>query len=214
MKIAEQLHAFLWRDVTTNNCNAYLIDGAKKILIDPGHRRLFSHVRKGLDGLGYEMDEIDLVIATHGHPDHLEAAQEIEAPTMFTMGEEEYRFFEKTAGGHFRLPQPNFFLKEGDLNVGDIRLQVIATPGHSPGSVSLYWEDKKALFTGDVIFSRGIGRTDLPGGDGRLLRESIMRLAALDVDYFLPGHGTIVTGHNEVAANFRAVEASWFRYLQ
>ena len=214
MKIVDKLHAFLWRDITTNNCNAYLIDGSKTVLIDPGHKRLFSHVRKGLDGLGYSMEDIDLVIATHGHPDHLEAVQAIEVPTMFAMGEEEYRFFEKTVGHYFTLPEPNFFLAEGDLIVGDIRLQVIATPGHSPGSVSLYWEEKKALFTGDVIFSRGIGRTDLPGGNGSLLRASIERLSRLDVNYLLPGHGTIITGKKEVAANFRAVEASWFSYLQ
>ena len=74
--------------------------------------------------------------------------------------------------------------------------------------------DGKALFTGDVIFSRGVGRTDLPGGNGRLLKESIQRLSRLNVNYFMPGHGTIVTGNKEVAENFQAVEASWFSYLQ
>ncbi|MDT8274293.1 MAG: MBL fold metallo-hydrolase, partial [Desulfomonilia bacterium] len=110
-------------------------------------------------------------------------------------------------------PQPDFFLKPGDLTVGELQFQVIDSPGHSPGSICLYWEKNKALFTGDVIFEQGIGRTDLPGGSSSLLKESILNLKALPVEYLLPGHGGYITGQEAVRENFTVVENYWFRHL-
>ncbi len=214
MKIMDGLHAFMWRDVTRNNCNTYFIEGSTRILIDPGLKGLFSHVKKGFEKLNVSPEDIDLVIATHGHPDHLEAVQLFGQPTMFAINRKEYRFFEKTVGKYFKLPDPAFFLQEGELAIGDNRFQVISTPGHSPGSISLYWIDRKVLFSGDVIFSRGVGRTDLPGGKGGLLKESIKRLATLDIEYLMPGHGVIVSGKEAVQANFQMIEETWFSYLR
>jgi hydroxyacylglutathione hydrolase len=90
---------------------------------------------------------------------------------------------------------------------------VLAAPGHSPGSICLYWPEHRVLFTGDLIFSQGIGRTDLPGGDGGLLKESINRLAGLNVEYILSGHGEVIQGKKEVEDNFRMIENDWFDYL-
>ena len=59
MQIANNLHAFIWQSMTTNNCNAYFIDGPKRILIDPGHRALLDHVDLGLKELG--LGEIEIV---------------------------------------------------------------------------------------------------------------------------------------------------------
>jgi hydroxyacylglutathione hydrolase len=100
-----------------------------------------------------------------------------------------------------------------DLRIGDVALEVIMTPGHSPGSLCFYWPDRKALFTGDVIFSQSIGRTDLPGGSGKRLKESIMRLSTLEVDYLLSGHSGPVLGKEAVQDNFRMVADYWFSYL-
>jgi glyoxylase-like metal-dependent hydrolase (beta-lactamase superfamily II) len=75
MKIANNLHAFIWQSMTANNCNAYFIDGPTRVLIDPGHRALFEHVERGLGDLGLKTDDIDLIVCTHAHPDHLEAVQ-------------------------------------------------------------------------------------------------------------------------------------------
>jgi glyoxylase-like metal-dependent hydrolase (beta-lactamase superfamily II) len=94
-----------------------------------------------------------------------------------------------------------------------LTFQVIQTPGHSPGSVCIYWPDKKVLFTGDVAFNQGIGRTDLPGGDGQELKESIKRISLLDVEYLLSGHGDILSGREKVKANFGDIEEMWFPYL-
>jgi glyoxylase-like metal-dependent hydrolase (beta-lactamase superfamily II) len=213
MKIFDGLHAFIWRIHTENNCNTYLIDGDLKILIDPGHVHLFDNVRKNLNAIGVSQDRIDLVIATHGHPDHLEAVKGLGKSTMFAMSAEEYRFICEIAGQYFKIPEPHFFLKEGDLTIGEERFDVIATPGHSPGSICLYWPAKKALFTGDLVFNQSIGRTDLSGGNGRMMKESIEKISRIDIDYLLCGHGEIVAGKKEVKANFQKIKDYWFDYL-
>lgn len=212
-KVFKGLIAFIWQDYQENNCNTYLIDADLKILIDPGHRHLFDHVRRGLDALGIPLTGIDVVAVTHAHPDHLEAAGLFKKPTLFALGLEDYRLIKDLAGPHLQMPEPDFFLREGDLKLGSQHFQVVPSPGHSPGSVCLYWSEKKALFAGDVVFFQGIGRTDLPGGDGSLLKESIGKIAALDVEYLLTGHGDVVVGKDEVEANFRMIESYWFDYL-
>ena len=85
--------------------------------------------------------------------------------------------------------------------------------GHSPGSVALYWPEEKALFTGDLIFRGGVGRTDLPGGNGADLKQSIKRLVELDIEWILPGHGDLVSGGAEVRANFNHIEQVFFNYV-
>jgi hydroxyacylglutathione hydrolase len=217
MKITNNLQAFIWRNPQANNCNTYLIQGDKNILIDPGHFQLFDHVRIGLDALGLTMEKIDVVLLTHGHPDHLEAALVFKEPTLKTLSRVEADFINEgmgkvggNAGNDFKA---DFFLQEGNLEIGNRSFQVLETPGHSPGSICLYWPEEKALFTGDVIFDQGIGRTDLPGGNGPLLKKSIQKLASLDVEYVLSGHGEVIKGRKAVKNNFRRIEDYWFRYL-
>ena len=69
------------------------------------------------------------------------------------------------------------------------------------------------LFTGDTVFYQGIGRTDLPGGDGEQLKDSIKKISRLDVEYLLPGHGTILSGNDRIKANFKDIERMWFGYI-
>jgi glyoxylase-like metal-dependent hydrolase (beta-lactamase superfamily II) len=108
---------------------------------------------------------------------------------------------------------PDFFLQEGDLSLDGLEMKVYHTPGHSPGSVCLYWPVQKALFTGDLVFKEGLGRTDLPGGDGALIKESIQRMSQLDVELLLSGHGEIISGAREVKSNFEQIKDFWFRYV-
>jgi glyoxylase-like metal-dependent hydrolase (beta-lactamase superfamily II) len=221
MKVFKNLHAFIWQSMTTNNCNAYLIDGPLRVLIDPGHSRLFDPVAQGLKQLGLTITDIDLIICTHAHPDHIEAVQLFkDIPTLSTLHKDEWQWaatIGKQMSAAFGIDmdsiKPDFFLKEGDLTLDGIELSIFHTPGHSPGSVTLYWPAQKALFTGDLVFKEGLGRTDLPGGDGSKLKESIQRLTDLDVEWLLPGHGEIISGAEKVRKNFAEIEQFYFAYV-
>ena len=221
MEITPNLHAFVWESMTTNNCNTYFINGPTRVLIDPGHSRLFGHVELGLKQLGLTIDAIDLVICTHAHPDHIEGVQLFrDSPALFSLHEEEWRWagtigkqMGAALGMDMEALKPDFFLKEGDLQLNGLSLQIIHTPGHSPGSATLYWPEQKALFTGDLIFKEGFGRTDLPGGDGATLKKSIQRLTDLDVEWLLSGHGDIIAGAEAVRKNFEDIEQFYFAYI-
>lgn len=222
MEICTNLHAFLWQSMSANNCNTYFIDGPTRVLIDPGHQAMFDHVETGLRQLGLGIDDIDLVICTHAHPDHLEAAQLVKqnGKAIFSLHETEWHWM-KDIGKHMSAGagidvdrfMPDFFLNEGDLSINGLEMQIYHTPGHSPGSISLYWPIQKALFTGDLIFKDGIGRTDLPGGDSALIKESIKSLSKMEVELLLSGHGEMVSGLMQVQQNFESVENVWFNYI-
>ncbi len=214
MDIFKRVHAFIWESMTTNNCNTYVIEGPTRMLIDPGHAALFDHVHEKLSEFGIGIEDIGLVLCTHAHPDHIEAVHIFEdEPALSTIHQAEWEIakpYASTFGISLESVMPDFFLKEGELSVNGLQFEIIHTPGHSPGSVSIYWPEERALFTGDVVFKGALGRTDLPGGDGDLLKKSIKRLSELDVEYILPGHGEIVAGAKAVKLNFEELEQVWF----
>ena len=106
-----------------------------------------------------------------------------------------------------------FSSKKATFPLDGIEMDIFHTPGHSPGSITLYWPSQKALFTGDLVFKEGLGRTDLPGGDGSKLKKSIKRLTDLDVEWLLPGHGEIISGAEKVRKNFAEIEQFYFAYV-
>jgi glyoxylase-like metal-dependent hydrolase (beta-lactamase superfamily II) len=108
---------------------------------------------------------------------------------------------------------PDFFLAEGNLQVDKLALEIIHTPGHSPGSVAIFWPEEEVLFTGDVLFAEGVGRTDLPGGNGHQLKESIVTLSKRDSTAVLPGHGPLIQGKADVRMNFKQLQQVWFQYV-
>ncbi len=169
--------------------------------------------------LGIEISDIDLVLVTHAHPDHFEAARLFKnQPALFAVSPEDWRMIQeigKHMGPMFDLDAytPDFLLGPGNLDLKGIRLEVIPSPGHSPGSVVLYWPARKALFSGDVLFLDSLGRTDLPGGNGGALKQSIKALESLDLELLLPGHGDILSGGAQVRSNFKRVEEFWFNYI-
>ena len=221
MHICGNIHGFIWESMTQNNCNSYLIDGPTRILIDPGHLNLFEHVKEGLANLNVSLEDIGLVICTHAHPDHIEAVQLFHnTPTRVAYHQQDWEMaktmldqFGSAFQARIEAIRPDFFLTEGDLDVSGVNFQVYHTPGHDPGAICLYQPDLKVLVTGDLIFKEGIGRTDLPGGNSGQIKESIRRMAALDVEWILPGHGEIVTGSKEVRRTFEQIENFWFAHI-
>jgi hydroxyacylglutathione hydrolase len=221
VKLEKDLYAYLWQDPYENNCNTYLINGDKTVLIDPGHTRNLKNVFRQMEEDGLSPDKIDLVLITHSHPDHMEGVEVfLDKPVRIAMGKEEERYLLESGKILFdmmQMPLPNiridFYLKEGDLRLGSQTFQVYQSPGHSPGSLTIYWRDRKVLFTGDVVFLGGIGRTDFLEGNSKLLMESIERLSHLDTEFLLPGHGDLVMGKELVLQNYEFIRQNFYPYL-
>lgn len=121
--------------------------------------------------------------------------------------------FYRMMGMEVPLFRCDFYLKEGELRLGKETFWIHEVPGHSPGSICIYWPKEKALFSGDVIFSLSVGRTDFPGGDGKTLIKGIEALSKLDVEVLLPGHGEVILGKEKVERNFGYVLETFSGYL-
>lgn len=220
MKLADDLFAYPWSQTTANNCNTYVLGGEFTLMIDPGHRVLYDHVAMGL--AADKVKEVpDLVVITHCHPDHMEAAAELQKkgsllamhPAEVQYMESEGRQLAAALGLDFPQITVDMFLQEGELNAGDHRLQVIHTPGHSPGHICLVLPRWRALVSGDLVFVQGVGRVDFPGGDGEALKASIRKVARLDVELLLPGHGPLLQGADNLRRNFEFIEQMYFSML-
>lgn len=174
------------------NCYIFRKEGGCQCgVVDPGDQG--EQVARWLVEKGLEAEA---VLLTHGHFDHILGIPGLREewpglpvychPADFGEGETTGLFGE-------RFPTVRSFgditpYKEGDVvNVAGIDVEVLETPGHTPGSVTLKAED--VLFTGDTMFEGSMGRTDLPGGDEAAIMRSLKRLGQLEGDYqVLPGH--------------------------
>jgi hydroxyacylglutathione hydrolase len=176
-------------------------------IIDPG-----GHAGRILDEVERRALAIKMVLNTHAHFDHTDgnkgvveatgaalALHPLDRPILEAGGGGVW-FGMKTAAG----PSPTLELHDGDqLQVGKLSLQVLHTPGHSPGHVCFYEPKAGVLFDGDLLFYQGVGRTDLPGGDLRQLMDSIQRLILTlpDETIVYPGHGPATTIGDEKRHN-------------
>ena len=213
MKLVEDLYVYPWENFMENNCNSYIISKDFPVLIDPGRSHLLGHLIGSMENDGFSREDIKCIIATHGHPDHFEGIQKfMDLPITIGMSRAEDEYLSQTGAMFYRALGSDMpkYLEEGELVLGNNHFQVIHTPGHTPGEICLYWLEKKALFSGDVIFAQSIGRTDFPGGSGRYLKESIQRLAMLNAEILLPGHMEILVGADVIRRNFEMIRSSFF----
>jgi glyoxylase-like metal-dependent hydrolase (beta-lactamase superfamily II) len=199
--------------------NCYLVADSKTgeaMVVDPGAEG--ERITAALSDLIAGEVDVRYVVNTHAHFDHvrangplidrLRAAQAIppqlvahaDAATLLAQGGGASLFGFRAVPS----PEPDLIVGEGDvLRLGAHAFQVMHTPGHSLGSITLYCAAEKAAFVGDVLFRLGVGRSDLPGGSWTVLQSSIRdRLYTLPEETIVyPGHGPATTIGREKKSN-------------
>ena len=151
--------------------------------------------------------EVKQVVLTHEHYDHVggieallkESGSDVEVIAHQATSDklhDGHSSFAEMLGGRLPRVEIDETVDEGDtVKLGDAEFAVLATPGHSLGSICLFESEKKVLFSGDTVFAQGdFGRFDLPGGNYMSLRRSIERIGSLGVVRLYPGHGPVVEG--------------------
>jgi glyoxylase-like metal-dependent hydrolase (beta-lactamase superfamily II) len=204
------MRIFDHREVGPLACNCYVVgDPATKeaIVIDPG-----GDAQDIADSIASKGLTVAAIVATHAHFDHVLAAETIRqitgAPFYLHAEDKPVLDWLQESGRLFlgmELPPPpevDRSIEEGErISAGSTELEILHTPGHSPGSISLVAD--QAVFVGDTLFAGSVGRTDLPGGDTDTLIAAIRKkLFELSDDLAVyPGHGPSTTLDRERRAN-------------
>nr|WP_255726510.1 MBL fold metallo-hydrolase [Microvirga sp. ACRRW] len=191
------------------NCTLLWCEKTKKAaVIDPG-----GDIERIRDAIAQSGVSVEKIILTHGHIDHAAGAADLRDELGVKIeGPHQADDFmlQRLAdqGQAYGIPArpvtPDRWLDEGDtVTVGELTLDVLHCPGHSPGSVVLVSKDERFAIVGDVIFQGSVGRVDLPGGDGKALISSIKdKLLPLGDDIaFICGHGPMSTFGQERQTN-------------
>ena len=183
-------------------------DGERAVIVDPGEEA--PRLLEAIDELGVTLDAI---LLTHTHFDHVGAVAPIARATgapvycpdiEVAVLQDIMAFVPWPGFGPFESWDPEHTIQGGEtLELAGLTLDVIYTPGHSPGHVTYVVRDENALLSGDVLFEGSVGRTDLPGGDGPTLLQSIAYLLDnFDDDTTVyPGHMGVTTLGAERATN-------------
>jgi hydroxyacylglutathione hydrolase len=178
------------------NCFVFRRDeGDRALVVDPGEEP--DRILGAIEEMGVE---VDAILLTHTHFDHIGAVTpvaratgapvycpEIEVPVLADI----MAYIPWPGFGPYESYDADETLSGGEkLELAGFEIDVLHTPGHSPGHVTYSIADERALFSGDVLFQGSVGRVDLPGGDGPTLLDSLRRL----VEGF-PGETTVYPGH-------------------
>ncbi len=193
------------------NCSVFGDEQTREALVvDPGDEigRVLQVVRK--HGL-----TVKAIVVTHAHIDHIGGAQKLKqatgAPVYMNANDSELQkmLHVQAAWLGMRPPEPvsiDVSAEEATpLIVGATEFHVLHTPGHTPGSISLWIPAEKKLLAGDTLFKDSIGRTDLPGGD----QEKILR-SIHDKYFHLPEETIVIPGHGELTTLGREKDQNYF----
>jgi glyoxylase-like metal-dependent hydrolase (beta-lactamase superfamily II) len=188
------------------NCVILWEQGPPAWVVDPG-----GNAPEILDFLRRRGLQVAQIVLTHGHIDHIAALDEMlaeqPAPVLMHPADAAWAFtplnrlppYEKVPA----RPATLLDIKDdAEIAAAGLTARALHTPGHSPGGVCLHFEREGLLLSGDTLFAGSVGRTDLPGGDGRLLTRSLRRLAALPATTtVIPGHGPSTSIEDECCHN-------------
>ena len=186
--------------ILSTNCYVVSCPETKAaIIIDPGFDASYE-----VEQITRFVDEnalkVKFIVNTHGHPDHTRGDMVLKRKYNVPICIHRYDAHCLDGLGETIAPANIFLEDNGLLTFGQMSLKVLHTPGHTLGGISLVGE--KLVFTGDVLFAGGIGRTNFVGGSYRDMRWSLERLMHLPDDYFVyPGHGAFSTIGKEKRVN-------------
>ena len=204
------IHEILPVGALACNCSVFGDEGSREALVvDPG-----DDIDQVLEIVARHGLTVKAIVITHAHIDHIGGAHKLKQAT----GAPVYMNLNDTALQKMMAVQANWLgmrtpeaveidvpANEGDkLAVGAAEFHVLHTPGHTQGSISLWIPSEVKLVAGDTLFLDSIGRTDLPGGDGRQILRSIRdKLLPLpDATEVIPGHGPVTTIGRERELNY------------
>ncbi|MBC6004398.1 MAG: MBL fold metallo-hydrolase [Paeniclostridium sordellii] len=188
--------------------NTYLIadkNTREGAVIDPGGdvKDLIKYVKDNFI-------EVKYIILTHGHGDHIGCVPELKKATnacIIAHSDEKEILLDKKKNLSYRMHcgptefEADKYVNEGDsINLGDLKLKFIHTPGHTKGGMCI--KVGNHMFTGDTLFAGSMGRTDLYSGDNKQIQKSLSRLKNYEDDIIVyPGHGPNTTMGIEKATN-------------
>ena len=213
MKITENL--FSYPEYGMLDANTYIIKDHINIIVDVGSSQFLQHLIADMKKDGINPADINFIINTHLHLDHYmanEGFKKLSGARILAhpLQKKYYDLNVIKATQAFGI-QPQEYNEDGlidnsEFGKGRLKLEIIATPGHSSDGICVYSPVERFLICGDLIFNENIGRVDLPGGNAEQLKQSIDIVSNLDVEYLLPGHMDIVKGAVAVKENFRFIK--------
>ncbi len=191
--------------------NCYLLfdeEGGEAVIVDPGGDPvpIFREIER-------HRLRVRAILNTHAHFDHIAANAIVKrrySEARLMLHRADFPLLAEGGGAawfdlaYIPSPPADHALEDGEvLQVGALTLEVIHTPGHTPGSLCFHIPQEQALLSGDTLFRGSVGRTDLPGGDARQLTTSLRRLAATlpKETVIYPGHGAATTLAEECRHN-------------